>query len=250
MDLRGDIQFNTRVRAAAYDEARHRWEIATDDAAVTATYLITAVGCLSADNIPPFEGIDTFQGQWYHTGRWPHEAIDFTGKRVAVVGTGATAVQVVPEVAKQAAQVYVFQRTANYDLAGQNRPLDPAYVREVKANYKEIWETARASAFGFPYGVLDRSALEAVSVPAVDASTLHQALTAGTAQVVDLDWSRQYAKGTFRGPGSPFGLIELTLRGRQPVMCSQGFPFICGSKQAATLKQRDHFGNKDFQHRR
>ena len=159
LDLRRDIQFNTRVRAAAYDEARNRWEITTEDAAVTATYLITAVGCLSAENLPPFEGIDTFQGQWYHTGRWPHEAVDFTGQRVAVIGTGATAVQVVPEVAKQAAQVYVFQRTANYDLAGQNRPLDPAYVREVKAHYKEIWETARASAFGFPYGVLDRSAL-------------------------------------------------------------------------------------------
>ena len=159
LDLRRDIQCNTRVRAAAYDEARNRWEITTDDAAVTATYLITAVGCLSAENLPPFEGINTFQGQWYHTGRWPHEAVDFTGKRVAVIGTGATAVQVVPEVATQAAQVYVFQRTANYDLAGQNRPLDPAYVREVKANYKEIWATARASAFGLPYGVLDRSAL-------------------------------------------------------------------------------------------
>ena len=159
LDLRRDIQCNTRVRAAAYDEARNRWEITTDDAAVTATYLITAVGCLSAEHLPPFEGINTFQGQWYHTGRWPHEEVDFTGQRVAVIGTGATAVQVVPEVATQAAQVYVFQRTANYDLAGQNRPLDPAYVREVKAHYREIWETARASAFGFPYGVLDRSAL-------------------------------------------------------------------------------------------
>ena len=159
LDLRRDIQFNTKVRAAAYDETRNCWDIATDDATVTATYLITAVGCLSAENLPPFEGIDTFQGEWHHTGRWPHEEVDFTGKRVAVIGTGATAVQVVPEVAKQAAQVYVFQRTANYDLAGQNRPLDPDYVREVKANYRAIWETARASAFGFPYGVHDRSAL-------------------------------------------------------------------------------------------
>src|SRR5499433_379027 len=96
LDLRRDIQCNTRVRAAAYDEARNRWAITIDDAVVTATYLITAVGCLSAEHLPPFEGIDIFQGQWYHTGRWPHAEVDFTGQRVAVIGTGATAVQVVP----------------------------------------------------------------------------------------------------------------------------------------------------------
>jgi cyclohexanone monooxygenase len=160
LDLRRDIQFNTRIGSAVFDEAVGRWQITTDDGAqVTATYFITAVGCLSAENIPPFVGVDTFQGGWYHTGRWPHEGVDFTGKRVAVIGTGATAVQVIPEVANEAAQVYVFQRTANYDLAGQNRPLDPADVREVRANYKDIWQNARESGFGFPYGVLDRSAL-------------------------------------------------------------------------------------------
>jgi cyclohexanone monooxygenase len=159
-DLRRDIQFDTRVTAAVFDEGRNSWEVSTDDGGrVTARYFITAVGCLSAANLPPFPGLDSFQGAWYHTGQWPHEGVDFSGKRVAVIGTGATAVQVVPEVAKQAAQVYVFQRTANYDCPGQNGPLDPAYVREVKDNYKEIWQTARGSGFGFPYGGMERSAL-------------------------------------------------------------------------------------------
>jgi cyclohexanone monooxygenase len=160
LDLRRDIRFNTRVSAAVYDEVRNRWAISTDDGGrVTATYLITAVGCLSAANIPAFPGLETFEGTWHHTGRWPHEGVDFTGQRVAVIGTGATGVQVVPEVAKQAAHVYVFQRTPNYDLPGGNRPLDAEYVQEVKADYKDIWQTARESAFGFPYGA-EQSALE------------------------------------------------------------------------------------------
>ncbi len=162
LDLRRDIQFNTRVTAAVYDEVCGRWEISTGDGgSVSAKFFITAVGCLSAANLPKFEGLETFQGQWYHTGQWPHEGVDFTGQRVAVIGTGATGVQVVPEVAKQAAHVYVFQRTPNYDIPGHNRPLDPEYVHEVKANYKDIWQKARESGFGLPYEVAERSALDA-----------------------------------------------------------------------------------------
>ncbi len=162
LDLRRDIQFNTRVTAAAFDEGRNRWAISTSDGGrVSARFFITAVGCLSAANLPQFEGLETFQGQWYHTGQWPHEGVDFTGQRVAVIGTGATGVQVVPEVAKQAAHVYVFQRTPNYDIPGHNRPLDPEYVHEVKANYKDIWQKARESGFGLPYEVAERSALDA-----------------------------------------------------------------------------------------
>ncbi len=161
MGLRRDIQCNTRITAAVYDEARNRWEISTDDGdQVTATYFINAVGCLSAANIPDFTGIENFQGTWHHTGQWPHEGVDFTGQRVAVVGTGATAVQVVPEVAKQAAHVYVFQRTPNYDIPGGNRPLDQGYLSEIKAGYKDIWQKARESGFGLPYEVTERSALD------------------------------------------------------------------------------------------
>jgi len=94
----------------------------TTIAKLAVAFLITAVGCLSSTNTPKFPGIDTFAGESYHTGAWPHEGVDFAGKRVAVIGTGATAVQAVPEIAKQAAHVWVFQRTPNYDIPGRNRP--------------------------------------------------------------------------------------------------------------------------------
>ena len=131
MDLRRDIQFNTRVSAAVYDEEHNRWEVTTDDGAVTtARYFITAVGCISTTNLPPWPGLETFQGDWYHTGAWPHEPVDFTGKRVAVIGTGATGVQAIPEIAKQAEHLYVFQRTPNYDIPARNHPIDSTYVEQ------------------------------------------------------------------------------------------------------------------------
>lgn len=161
LDLRRDIQFNTRIATAVFDEALNRWEITTDAGErVSARFFITAVGCLTTPYTPTFKGLETFQGDSYHTARWPEEEVDFTGKRVAVIGTGATAVQVVPEVAKQAAHLYVFQRTPSHDLPGQNRPLDQAYVREIKANYEDIWQTARETRGGFPYPVAHASALD------------------------------------------------------------------------------------------
>lgn len=159
-DLRKDIRFGTRVVGAEYDDATGRWTVRTDDGTqVTATFLITAVGCLSTTNLPEFPGRDSFRGESYHTGVWPHEGVDFTGKRVAVIGTGATAVQAVPEIAEQAAHVYVLQRTANYDIAGGNRPMDAEDGRKIKAEYRDIWKATRETAFGFPYDVAPRTAL-------------------------------------------------------------------------------------------
>jgi cation diffusion facilitator CzcD-associated flavoprotein CzcO len=164
MDLRRDIQFNTAVTAAVYDEANNRWEITTDDGATTtARYLITAVGCISTTNLPAFPGLEDFTGEKFHTGAWPHEPVDFTGKRVAVIGTGATGVQAIPEIAKQASQLYVFQRTPNYDIPARNAPLEADYVQDVKADYADLWEKARASGFGLPYQVVEGSAAEAPS---------------------------------------------------------------------------------------
>src|SRR5437660_1570259 len=103
MDLRRDIQFDARVVSAVYDAERNRWDVRlADGGAASARYLVTAVGCLSSTNTPKFPGLETFGGENYHTGAWPHEGVDFTGQRVAVIGTGATAVQAVPEIAKQA----------------------------------------------------------------------------------------------------------------------------------------------------
>jgi cyclohexanone monooxygenase len=159
-DLRRDIQLNTRVTSATYDQATERWQIGTADGGrVTATYFITAIGCLSATNIPQIKGLDTFQGRWYHTSRWPHEGVDFTGQRVAVIGTGSTGIQAIPEIAKQAAQLTVFQRTPNYTVPARNAPLDPEAYRHLKATYPAIQQKSRESGFGMPFAPPERSAL-------------------------------------------------------------------------------------------
>src|SRR5690349_11314737 len=102
-DLKRSIEFSTRITAGEFDEKNNLWVVHTDKGeTVTARYLITAVGTLSTTNMPKFNGLETFEGKWYHTSRFPREGVDFTAKRVAVVGTGATAVQAIPEIAQQA----------------------------------------------------------------------------------------------------------------------------------------------------
>ncbi|SFN30460.1 Predicted flavoprotein CzcO associated with the cation diffusion facilitator CzcD [Pseudonocardia ammonioxydans] len=159
-DLRRDIRFGTTVTAATWDEDGTRWLVDTDDGRRTsARHLITAVGCLSTTNLPEFPGRDSFAGESFHTGAWPHEGVDFTGRRVAVIGTGATAVQAVPEIAAQAEHVHVLQRTPNYDIAGGNRPMTEQDAREIKENYTDIWARTRETGFGFPYDAPERTAL-------------------------------------------------------------------------------------------
>ena len=162
-DLRRDIRFHTTVVAATWDEASTRWLVDIDDGTrLSARFLVTAVGCLSTTNLPEFPGRDDFRGDWYHTGLWPHEGVDFIGKRVAVIGTGATGVQLIPEIAEQAEHVTVFQRTPNYDIAGGNRPITAEDDRKIKDDYQQIWARTRETAFGFPYDAPNRTAL---SVP-------------------------------------------------------------------------------------
>ena len=161
-DLRRDIQLETRVTSATFDETAHRWTIETDRGdRVSAQFCIMATGCLSTTQEPKFKGLERFRGPWYHTGRWPHEGVDFTGQRVAVIGTGSSAIQSIPIIAKQAAHLYVFQRTPNYSMPAHNAPLDPAYERSVKANYAEFRRQARESRVGF---VIDRSEDSALAV--------------------------------------------------------------------------------------
>jgi len=160
-DLSRDIQFNTTVAAATFDEATNLWTVTTDGGdSVTARYLIGAVGSLSASNTPSFPGIESFEGESYHTGRWPHEGVDFTGKRVGVIGTGASAVQAIPLIAKQASELTVFQRTANYIVPANNGPVDPEVIRARKADYEGIWQRVRESYFGFELYFLEQGALE------------------------------------------------------------------------------------------
>ncbi len=163
-DLRRDIRFNTRVTAAAYDEASSTWQVATDGGTTIASqFLVMATGCLSSANIPEIVGADTFTGPTYHTGQWPHEGVDFSGLRVGVIGTGSSAVQSIPIIAEQAAHLTVFQRTATYAVPAWNGPLDPVEQKEIKADYAGLRAANRltASAFGSRQARNDMSALEA-----------------------------------------------------------------------------------------
>ena len=160
-DLRRDIQFDTRVTSAVYDEGTSRWAITTSDGAqISARFCITAVGCLSSPNLPKFKGMECFKGKTYHTGYWPHEGVDFTGQRVAVIGTGSSAVQSIPIIAEQATRLFVFQRTPNYVVPAHNAPLDPNYVQAVKAEYPAMRARAKRNMTGIDFDYSDRKALE------------------------------------------------------------------------------------------
>ncbi len=151
-DLRRDIRFETSVSSAYYDEATGRWQVVTDQGdALSARFLISAVGCLSASTLPDYPGLKDFKGEWYHTGRWPHEPVSFDGKRVGIIGTGSSGVQSTIAVAPQAEHLYVFQRTPNYSIPAWNGPLDPDAARELKATYTAHREAARYSQIGIPF---------------------------------------------------------------------------------------------------
>ena len=115
---------------------------------------------MSSANIPNIPGLDRFAGQWYHTGRWPHEGVDFTGKRVGLIGTGSTGIQATPPIAEQAAHLTVFQRTANYSVPARNAPFTAEAQAKVKANYRAIREKMRSNINGHPYDIRKESALE------------------------------------------------------------------------------------------
>ena len=161
-DLRRNIQFNTRVTRARFLEDANLWEVETDQGdRVTARYLITGIGCISAGNVPDIKGLDTFEGEWYHTGSWPHEKVDFAGKRVAVIGTGSSGVQSIPVIAQQAEHLTVFQLTPQFTIPARHGTVDRRFLEEeVKPNYEAILEKARWSHGGFPVDPSERSALE------------------------------------------------------------------------------------------
>jgi cation diffusion facilitator CzcD-associated flavoprotein CzcO len=159
--LRPDIRLNTRVRSARYDEAANTWIVDTDTGErYTAQFLITAVGCLSSANIPDIPGLKDFAGRWYHTGEWPQDDVDFTGKRVGMVGTGSTGIQCAPVIAQTAAHLTVFQRTANYSMPANNGPLTEAFKRYARDHAHEIRELIQSTTNGHPFRILDRSAFD------------------------------------------------------------------------------------------
>ncbi len=163
-DLRRDIRFETRVTAARFDEATNQWAIRTDGGErVSAQFCIMALGCLSTAQVPDFNGLATFAGRWYHTGNWPHEGVDFTGQRVGVIGTGASGIQSIPIIARQATHLTVFQRTPNFTIPAWNAPLDTEHERRWKADYAEHRRKNRESRAGFVVPINDMPALAATS---------------------------------------------------------------------------------------
>ena len=149
-DLLRGVQLNTRVLSAKYDPGDNRWTLATDRGEViSAAYCVMATGNLSTPRVPDAKGLERFKGKWYHTGMWPHEGVDFTGLRVAVIGTGSSGVQSIPHIARQARHLHVFQRTANFSLPARNAPLDPGKESDHKAHYPQ----RRRAAWDTPFGI-------------------------------------------------------------------------------------------------
>ena len=164
-ELRKDIEFNTEVVAAKFNEEKSLWEIQTSSGELESKFCVMATGCLSAPNMPNFEGLKDYEGQLLHTGKWPQRPVDFTDETVAIIGTGSSSIQSIPVIAEQAKHLYVFQRTANYSIPSNNGPMDPKEESEVKSRYpefrKENWEN------GFGIAGLEVEALAVEDIPEV-----------------------------------------------------------------------------------
>jgi cation diffusion facilitator CzcD-associated flavoprotein CzcO len=139
-DLRRDMQFRSMVQSAHWDDAANAWTVTLESGQqARSRFLFTAIGILSAHTLPAIPGRDNFRGPAYHPARWPHAPIDFTGKRVGIIGTGATAIQAIPEIAKQAKQLTVFQRRPNWAAPLHNSKIDKAEMEAIKSRYEEIY---------------------------------------------------------------------------------------------------------------
>jgi cyclohexanone monooxygenase len=161
LDLRRDISFETRVTGARWQEDGAHWTVETDlGQTLTARHVVLATGCLSSARLPDIPGIERFAGRVLHTGQWPHEPVDFSGQRVGVVGTGSSAIQAIPVIAEQAAQLTVFQRTPNFSIPSRNAPMDEPYEQSWKQDYAARRAAARKMRTGILYELNPKSALE------------------------------------------------------------------------------------------
>jgi cyclohexanone monooxygenase len=173
-DMRKDIRFSSRVNGAYFDEETNRWTVHTEDGvSITCRWLITGLGWLGIAYKPPFPGLDTFKGESYVTSQWPREPVDFTGKRVAVIGTGATGIQVIQSIAPVAEHLTVFQRTPNYVMPGRNHMLTPEQRTELRRDFEGIWRKTFDHVFAFPMEPANRLGSQ------VDDDELERVLEAG-----------------------------------------------------------------------
>ena len=156
LDLRRDIHFSTKVEDAHFDDSRNVWVVRTahSDRQTEARFCIMATGCLSVPQRPDIDGLDSFAGELHQASLWPHEGVDFTGKRVGVIGTGSSAIQAIPVIAEQAKTLTVFQRTPNFSVPAVNGILDPKWVAEFKTNYRAHRQNHK-NGFGQGFGDLE-----------------------------------------------------------------------------------------------
>lgn len=160
-DLYKDIQFSSEVKSATYRDDTRSWEIQLQDGSkFKCRFLITGIGLLSQPTLPKIAGIDSFKGQSFHTSRWPHESVSYSGKRVAVIGTGATGVQTIQEICKDVGHLTVFQRRPNWCAPLHNAKIEPDEMKEIRAGYEEIFETCNQTAAGFLHTADSRSTFE------------------------------------------------------------------------------------------
>lgn len=177
-DLRRDITFDTTVTRAEWSDDDNEWTVRLDSGeTVHATFCVMATGCLSVVKQPDFPGLGDFRGEWYHTGRWPHRGVDFTDKNVAVIGTGSSGIQVIPRIAAAARHLYVLQRTPNYSMPAQNRPLEDGEIDTAVATFAERRRICQHSDAGVP----------------------HPPPTESTFDVSDEERRRRFAEGWQRG---------------------------------------------------
>ena len=159
--LSEDIRFESIVTECIFDETCDEWEVHVEDGfRVRCRFLVTAIGILSKPLIPDFEGMDDFKGPSFHTARWPHDEVTFEGKRVGVIGTGATAVQLIQEVAKTSKQLTIFQRSPNWCAPLHNSPIESTEMADIRSRYDDIFERCRNSFSGFIHDSDRRRALE------------------------------------------------------------------------------------------
>ncbi|MDB5489628.1 MAG: cyclohexanone monooxygenase, partial [Reyranella sp.] len=193
-DLRGDIQFRSTVAAAHWNDEANQWTVTLESGeTASARFLFTAIGILSAYTLPRIPGLESFRGAAYHTGRWPHTPVDFTGKRVGVIGTGATAIQAIPEIAKQAKQLTVFQRRPKWAAPLQNAKISKAEMDEIRSRYEEIYAHCATTPGWFIHQPDPRKTLE---VPAEEREAF---------------WEKRYAEpgfGIWMGNFSDIGIDE------------------------------------------
>jgi len=149
-NLRPHIRCNSRIKSAHFDASTNQWLVETHEGHKARTqFLISAVGILSAHQLPDIPGVEKFGGRSFHTARWPHEKVDFSGKRVGVIGSGATAVQLIPRIAGEVGHLTVFQRTANYCCPLRNATIDPDTQQQIKDSYDEIFAKCRSTFASF-----------------------------------------------------------------------------------------------------